>query len=605
MKRLLVATLCAPLVAFAQTYPSPTLNSLTLQTPLTAANGGTGVTTSTGTGSAVLSNSPTLIAPSISGGTINGTPIGSTTASTGTFTTLSATGTTGLGTPTSIGTSVYPTIVAPVSTTATSTNGSTSITVTSASGITTGMGVYGSFSPNQCGGNETGFMGVYVTAVSGNTVTMSCPANATNSTPVAVQFGQQRYSPTSTLIASDIGAETLKVGSASQGNSASWLNQISTGQDYRLTSAAQIVTPPGGGYGLTVASRTSDATGGAVAFPLQALFFADTGNPNGSEVAYFQSNLNPATAGHGPHIQFEQTIESGWTPGPEDPYTINAVNATIAHRIDCGSGGPGGVGPTDQSCTTAIDIVPNNEPFLNGIVFANGSLDSSGGRNALAMPLNYAATWFSAANQYSAFVTSNAAGSMLFGTPSGGQYNFQINGSTVGSITGTGLNGTAIGQTVAAAGNFTTLGASGLATFPGGIAGNTTGTAATAGTLGEVPSAAFSSVSMTTATVQNLTSMSLTAGVYLVWGSATYQVGTGATMNIWLAGVSQTTGSLPALGSYFQSGGAVTATGAATANAPMYLLTLSSAKTIYLTGEAVFSGGAVTATGFLAALRIH
>ncbi|MDR6389245.1 hypothetical protein [Paraburkholderia phenoliruptrix] len=468
------------------------------------------------------------------------------------------------------------------------------------------MGVYGSFSPNQCSGNETGFMGVYVTAVSGTTVTMSCPANATNATPVAVQFGQQRYSPTSTLIASDIGAETLKVGSASQGNSASWLNQISTGQDYRLTSAAQIVSPPGGGYGITVASRTSDATGGAVAFPLQALFFADSGNPNGSEVAYFQSNLNPATAGHGPHIQFEQTIESGWAPGPEDPYTINAVNATIAHRIDCGSGGPGGVGPADQSCTTAIDIVPNNQPFLNGIVFANGSLDSSGGLNAMAMPLNYAATWFSAANTYSAFVTSNVAGRMLFGTPSGGQYNFQVNGITAANITSTGLNNTAVGQTTAAAGNFTTLGASGLATLSGGIAGNTTGTAASAGTIGEVPSATFSSVNMTTSgTVQNLTSINLTAGVYLVWGSATYTVGTGATMNIWLAGVSQTSATLPAAGTYFQSNGSITATGAATANAPMYLLTLSSAKTIYLTGDAIFSGGAVTATGFLAALRIH
>jgi hypothetical protein len=166
-------------------------------------------------------------------------------------------------------------------------------------------------------------------------------------------------------------------------------------------------------------------------------------------------------------------------------------------------------------------------------------------------------------------------------------------------------NVTFSGGVTGTAGSFSTLSASGLATLSGGIAGNTTGTAASAGTLGEVPSQTFSSVSMTTTTVQNLTSMNLTAGVYLVWGSATYQVGTGATMNIWLAGVSQTTGSLPALGTYFQSSGAITATGAATANAPMYLLTLTSAKTIYLTGEAVFSGGAVTATGFLAALRIH
>ncbi|WP_186056499.1 hypothetical protein [Burkholderia gladioli] len=652
MKKLLLALLLIPALALAQSYPTPTFNSLNLQTPLTPVNGGTGTTSATGTGSVVRSASPSISSPTFTGspsvstvnanltindsggsnsagvtfqaagstlfalhsnsvgnlyidrytsGTYRDSPF-SISSSTGAVTLsdgLTVSGATNTGTPTTVGTSLYPTIVAPINTTATTTNGSANITVTSAAGITTGMGVYGSFSPNQCSGNETGFMGVYVTAVSGTTVTMSCPANATNSTPVAVQFGQQRYSPTSTLLVNDVGAQTIKVGSASQGNSAAWLNQISTGQDYRLTSAAQIVSPPGGGYGITVAARTSDATGGAVAFPLQALFFADNGNPNGSEVAYFQSNLNPATAGHGPHIQFEQTIESGWAPGPEDPYTINAVNATIAHRIDCGSGGPGGVGPTDQSCTTAIDIVPNNQPFLNGIVFANGSLDSSGGRNALAMPLNYAATWFSAANQYSAFVTSNAAGSMLFGTPSGGQYNFQINGTTSVQVNSGGVNG-AIGQTTPAAGAFTSLSSSGAVNLAGSA-----GTAAAAGMIGEVKSASFSNTSMTTATVTNLASISLTAGVYLVWGSATYSTGSGATMNAALAGVSQTSGSLPALGTYFQSSSTVGPSLASTANAPTQFITLSSASTIYLTGEAIFSGGSVTASGFLAALRIH
>jgi len=72
---------------------------------LPVANGGTGVTTSTGTGNTVLSTSPTLVTPALgtpsSGvvtnltGTasinINGT-VGATTASTGAFTTLSATG---------------------------------------------------------------------------------------------------------------------------------------------------------------------------------------------------------------------------------------------------------------------------------------------------------------------------------------------------------------------------------------------------------------------------------------------------------------------------------------------------------------------------------
>jgi hypothetical protein len=55
----------APLVASAQSYPAPTFGSLALQNPLTPANGGTGATTSTGTGSVVLSNSPALTTPNL------------------------------------------------------------------------------------------------------------------------------------------------------------------------------------------------------------------------------------------------------------------------------------------------------------------------------------------------------------------------------------------------------------------------------------------------------------------------------------------------------------------------------------------------------------
>lgn len=73
---------------------------------LPVVNGGTGVTTSTGTGSTVLSTSPTLVTPALGTPTaligtnitgtatnfnINGT-VGATTANTGAFTTLSATG---------------------------------------------------------------------------------------------------------------------------------------------------------------------------------------------------------------------------------------------------------------------------------------------------------------------------------------------------------------------------------------------------------------------------------------------------------------------------------------------------------------------------------
>ena len=55
--------------------------------------GGTGVTTSTGTGSVVLNTSPTLTTPAITGGTIDNTVIGGTTPAAGTFTTLTSSGT--------------------------------------------------------------------------------------------------------------------------------------------------------------------------------------------------------------------------------------------------------------------------------------------------------------------------------------------------------------------------------------------------------------------------------------------------------------------------------------------------------------------------------
>ncbi len=57
---------------------------------LPVTNGGTGVTTSTGTGSVVLRTAPTITNPVLSGGTLNNSVIGGTTAAAGTFTALAA-----------------------------------------------------------------------------------------------------------------------------------------------------------------------------------------------------------------------------------------------------------------------------------------------------------------------------------------------------------------------------------------------------------------------------------------------------------------------------------------------------------------------------------
>jgi hypothetical protein len=84
---------------YAGSITSATWNGNTVQVN----RGGTGVTTSTGSGSNVLNTSPTLTTPAITGGTIDNTVIGGTTPAAGTFTTLtspilkSATGSTTTG----------------------------------------------------------------------------------------------------------------------------------------------------------------------------------------------------------------------------------------------------------------------------------------------------------------------------------------------------------------------------------------------------------------------------------------------------------------------------------------------------------------------------
>jgi hypothetical protein len=84
-----IACLLAALTATVPAWAQSRINLGTqVNGTLQVANGGTGATTATGTGSAVLANAPTIATPTITGGSINGTPIGATTRSTGAFSSL-------------------------------------------------------------------------------------------------------------------------------------------------------------------------------------------------------------------------------------------------------------------------------------------------------------------------------------------------------------------------------------------------------------------------------------------------------------------------------------------------------------------------------------
>lgn len=138
----------------------------------------------------------------------------------------------------------------------------------------------------------------------------------------------------------------------------------------------------------------------------------------------------------------------------------------------------------------------------------------------------------------------------------------------------------------------------------GGIVGTTTNDNVAAGKVGEFVSsvvAVASAVSCTSPTARDITSISLTAGDWDLWGNTGFAVSGGATA---LAGwISSTSATLPD-GSLIS-----TITAAAIASntfcVPYVRMSLSGTTTIYLSCRAVFGAGTVTAFGGIFARRVR
>ena len=176
------------------------------------------------------------------------------------------------------------------------------------------------------------------------------------------------------------------------------------------------------------------------------------------------------------------------------------------------------------------------------------------------------------------------------------------------------IDGIPIGGTTPSSGAFTTITATGTITpsQTNGIVGTTTNNNANAGSVGEFVSSTVlvgSAVSLTTATATNVTSISLTAGDWDVWGSVWFNPGatTQSTTNVgWISTTSAALPTAPNGGAEYASTSAITV-GAGIYGFPTGTIrfSLSGTTTIFLGAYSSFSVSTNAAFGFIGARRVR
>lgn len=177
------------------------------------------------------------------------------------------------------------------------------------------------------------------------------------------------------------------------------------------------------------------------------------------------------------------------------------------------------------------------------------------------------------------------------------------------SITGGSINNTTVGATTPASGAFTTLVATGAITpsQTSGIVGTTTNNSANAGSVGEVISSSIASPggSITNLTAANVTSISLTAGDWDVWGDI-FPIPSGSALITQMRGtITTTTAAIGAVGDpgcFFQQISLAAGVGGSI-KVGTVRLNLASTTTVFLVTQLAFSAGTCTAFGQIFARR--
>lgn len=147
----------------------------------------------------------------------------------------------------------------------------------------------------------------------------------------------------------------------------------------------------------------------------------------------------------------------------------------------------------------------------------------------------------------------------------------------------------------------------------GQILGTNTNDSASAGNIGEYISATLASgsaISLTNNIAANITSVSLSAGDWDVWGYAHFNGGATTTVSLLgasIGNVSASYSTTPGIGAQtcYPASYVGFVNGAIVIPAPLQRISIASATTIYLVGEASFATSTCSVFGFIGARRVR
>lgn len=204
---------------------------------------------------------------------------------------------------------------------------------------------------------------------------------------------QSRFDPSSNLLVNTIGARTGLFGAAAR-EGLTWANRYVPGTDrngivqlYSLSST--------GNYGAFFGARSSDNHNTRPENIIGSidLVVADGNQPHLHWAHYSEGYVPHGSTAYRLLINDENSIQNENAAAPfVDPYDVNPMKLLNNLRLDCGIG----IG-NPQSCSNPLSILNNGAVYRTGIVFGDKSIETvDGAANAVALPADYALSWYGA-----------------------------------------------------------------------------------------------------------------------------------------------------------------------------------------------------------------